>query len=395
MQELTARIPFDDRSNRQASIQDFDLSLIQAFLHEVKSDLFEESKSMSLADLSRNMLIAKGPDEELRPINVGLLFFTQKPELYFSRCWIEVVVHKDFSGKGFTETYFKGPIHQQLRDVLRFIQTTVIHEVIEKLPDRAEANRYFNFPFIAVEEALSNAVYHKSYEIGNPIEVQIWPDKIEILRFPGPIPPVDAKILQEQKRIVSRDNRNRRIGDFLKELDLTEGRGTGFPTIYREMEKNGSPKPIFETDESSTYFLCVLPVNTNFVEQASKCHKTTRILPSISTLSDLITFINQSSVGASVGVGDQVEQIENILNSQIHDKIETILDFLKVPKARTDIFIHLSLTNHSKNRARYLDPLVKYQWIELTHPSNLTHPKQQYRITESGRKLLEILKINA
>jgi ATP-dependent DNA helicase RecG len=54
------------------------------------------------------MLIAKGPDEELRPLNVGLLFFTQKPEQYFSRCWIEVVVHKDFSGKGFTETYFKG-----------------------------------------------------------------------------------------------------------------------------------------------------------------------------------------------------------------------------------------------------------------------------------------------
>ncbi len=101
------------------------------------------------------------------------MFFTQKPEQYFSRCWIEVVVHKDFSGKGFTETYFKGPIHQQLRDVLRFIQTTVIHEVVEKLPDRAEANRYFNFPYIAVEEAVSNAVYHKSYEIGNPIEVQI------------------------------------------------------------------------------------------------------------------------------------------------------------------------------------------------------------------------------
>jgi ATP-dependent DNA helicase RecG len=70
-----------------------------------------------------------------------------------------------------------------------------------------------------------------------------------------------------QRRIVSRDNRNRRIGDFLKELDLTEGRGTGFPTIYRVMEKNGSPEPIFETDESCTYFLSVLPANATFVEK--------------------------------------------------------------------------------------------------------------------------------
>ena len=83
----------------------------------------------------------------------------------------------------------------------------------------------------------------KSYEIGNPIEVQIWPDKIEILSYPGPVPPVDTQVLQQQKRIVARDYRNRRIGDFLKELGLTEGRGTGFPAIYRAMSLNGSQEP--------------------------------------------------------------------------------------------------------------------------------------------------------
>lgn len=40
-----------------------------------------------------------------------------------------------------------------------------------------------------------NTVFHKSYEIGKPIEVQIGPDKIEILSFPGPVPPVDTQIL--------------------------------------------------------------------------------------------------------------------------------------------------------------------------------------------------------
>jgi ATP-dependent DNA helicase RecG len=40
LQELTARIPFDDRINQTATIQDFDLGLMQAFLQEVKSDLY-------------------------------------------------------------------------------------------------------------------------------------------------------------------------------------------------------------------------------------------------------------------------------------------------------------------------------------------------------------------
>ena len=51
LQELTARIPFDDRISQQADIHDLDLGIIQAYLQEVKSDLFEESKSLSFEDL--------------------------------------------------------------------------------------------------------------------------------------------------------------------------------------------------------------------------------------------------------------------------------------------------------------------------------------------------------
>jgi ATP-dependent DNA helicase RecG len=75
LQELIARIPFDDRVNNQATIQDFDLGLIQAHLQEIKSDLFEESKRVPFEDLCSTMYIAKGPIEDLRPVNAGLLFF--------------------------------------------------------------------------------------------------------------------------------------------------------------------------------------------------------------------------------------------------------------------------------------------------------------------------------
>ena len=118
-----------------------------------------------------------------------------------------------------------------------------------KLKGKAEADRFFNFPYNAIEEVLSNAVYHKSYELGSPIEVQVFPDKITVLSHPGSVPPVNAEILATQKQIIAREYRNRRIGDFLKELRLTEGRGTGFPTIYDAMADNGSPKPTFDTDE--------------------------------------------------------------------------------------------------------------------------------------------------
>ncbi|MBT3801886.1 MAG: transcriptional regulator, partial [Bacteroidetes bacterium] len=218
LQELAARIPFDDRVNNQANIQNFDLGLIQAYLQEVKSSLYEESKNIPFEDLCRTMFIAKGSNEDIRPVNVGLLFFCKEPEHFFPRSWIELVWHEDYSGKNFKEVYFKGSVQKHLRDALSFIRTNIIKEVVVKHKNKAEADRFFNYPFAAIEEALANAVYHKSYELGSPIEIQVFPDKITILSHPGPVPPVNAKVMATQRQIIARDYRNRRIGDFLKEL---------------------------------------------------------------------------------------------------------------------------------------------------------------------------------
>jgi ATP-dependent DNA helicase RecG len=218
--ELAARIPFDDRVNNKASLDDLDLGLIRNYLQEIKSSLFDESTTMLFADLCKAMLIAKGPNEYLRPVNVGLLFFNKQPERFFERAWIELVWHEDDKGRNFKEIYFKGPLHVQLRDALSFIKTNIIVEHVAKSDTTETADRYFNYALAAIEEALANAAYHKSYEHGAPIEIQIFSDKMMILSHPGPLPPVNANILATQRRIIAREYRNRRIGDFFKDYTL-------------------------------------------------------------------------------------------------------------------------------------------------------------------------------
>jgi predicted HTH transcriptional regulator len=60
--------------------------------------------------------------------------------------------------------------------------------------------------------------------------------------------------------------RNRRIGDFLKELDLVEGRNTGVPVAVNVMRENGSPPPVFSTPENRDWLSVTLPVNPHFCE---------------------------------------------------------------------------------------------------------------------------------
>ena len=71
----------------------------------------------------------------------------------------------------------------------------------------------------------------------------------------------------EGKSLRSRRYRNRRLGEFQKELDLTEGRATGIPTIQDELKSNGSPKATIETDEERTYFLIDIPCHPEFIKE--------------------------------------------------------------------------------------------------------------------------------
>ena len=70
------------------------------------------------------------------------------------------------------------------------------------------------------------------------------------------------------RRLISRRYRNRRIGDFLKELKLVEGRNTGIPTILHAMEANGS-----ELDFIKKYgflgFMTALPTTADFITYES------------------------------------------------------------------------------------------------------------------------------
>jgi len=78
--------------------------------------------------------------------------------------------------------------------------------------------------------------------------------------------------------VVCRHYRNRRIGEFLKEMDMTEGRSTGFPKIYRAMETNGSPTPLFETDKNNSYFLATLPIHPAFLKDSSNSEENPNVI---------------------------------------------------------------------------------------------------------------------
>lgn len=266
---LANRTPFDDRVNHDAEISDINYTLVKAYLKEIGSSLYDAADAMDFTELCGNMNLISTLPEYVKPKNVSLMFFNPEPEKFFPCAQIDVVQFPEGdAGDKIIEQTFTGPLHEQLRAALRYIRNVVITEQVVKVPGRAEADRFFNYPYEAIEEALSNAVYHKAYDEREPIEVRVEKGMIEIISHPGPDRSVTIEGLRTFK-VRSRRYRNRRIGEFLKELHLTEGRNTGFKKILDALKKNGSPFPEFETDEAHDYFITRLFVREGFYDYSN------------------------------------------------------------------------------------------------------------------------------
>lgn len=262
-------IPYDDRPNLAADIADLDIALMRNHLKEIGSNLYQYALSMDAVQIAKDMQLIDGPPENLKPLNVGILMFSERPERYFRYARIEVVDIPDPTGTNMVERIFTGPIQRQLKDALAYLKNYALKEVTIKTPDKAEAIRISNYPYAAIEEILANAVYHRSYQVNEPITVRITPEAIEITSFPG----FDRSITDDaidRLDIRARIYRNRRIGDFLKELKLIEGRNTGFPNAKKALETNGSPVLRFDMNPERDYLSVTIPIHNYFSQQKEK-----------------------------------------------------------------------------------------------------------------------------
>ncbi len=351
--ELASKVPFDDRAHHTAAVTALDLGLIRAFLQRVQSDLFSESVHMDFTRLCRQMNIVDGPDEHVRAKNVGLLFFSRDPSEYFPQTQIDIVHFPDGLGAdSFSEKVCKGPVQGMLEEALTYIQNQIIEEKIVKNSARPEADRFYNYPYSAIKEALCNAVYHRSYEIREPVEIRIMPDRITIGSFPGPDRSITNEELQSY-HFTARRYRNRRVGEFLKELDMTEGRGTGIPKMIKELQKNNSPMPTFKTDEGRSYFIVEFPIHPLFHHRP-----------------------------ATAEVAGEVagEVTGEVLMLLVVMKEHTL--------SRSELQEHIGTKSQAYFRTRYLKPALSLNLIEMINPQKPNSSKQKYRLTKKGKAMV-------
>lgn len=268
-------IPYDDRINRIAKLSDIRRGYVEDFLKDSNSSLMGELNNRTLEDLLVSLEVANETDTDLAIRNIGVLMFSDRPDKLIPGALINLVkfnTPEAEASRDFVEKTFTGPIWKQVKDVLDYIQTNVIESKVEKIKNQAESVRFYNYPYNALEEAVVNAVFHKSYRDDSPVEIRIYTNEIVIINYPGPAKWIDMEKFVRGK-VRARKYRNRRIGEFFKELDLSEKQSTGIPTILNELRKNGSPMPKFDTDEERNYLEATIKIREGFNQNGKMSDK--------------------------------------------------------------------------------------------------------------------------
>ena len=261
--QQTARVPWDDRRAQDAEVGDLREAKVREYLRDVESGLLDEPNER---DVYRRMRITAKVNDHEAPRNAGLLFFARDPVEWFRGAKIEVVQFAaDRAGDVQEERVFGGGLVDQLRDCLNHLENLSTRHV-QKQHDRSRVRGWVSYPLPALRETLVNAVYHRSYDVDQPepTKVYLFPSRVEIISYPGPAPGIEARHFLPGAEIRPVPARNRRIGEFLKELGLAEGRLSGLRKVFRAMEANGSPPPRFEFDEQRTVFQAKLPAHPEY-----------------------------------------------------------------------------------------------------------------------------------
>ena len=268
---LANRMPFDDRGNDDIKLTDISPLLLHDYLVKVKSSLAEISLTDHMEDVLEQMDLLEAVPEGWRIKNVAAMMFSERPDRFFKQAQIEIVLFPEGREKNPNNLIevdpIRGSVPTMIEKTLSYLNTNVIKKQILKPKDREESIKFFNYPYQALEEAVVNSLYHRDWTIREPVEITVEPERISILSFSGPNHTIPMEAVQKGMSLRSRRYRNRRLGEFLKELDLTEGRATGIPTIQEELEANGSPAAMIETDDERTYFLIDIPCHPYFVNK--------------------------------------------------------------------------------------------------------------------------------
>jgi ATP-dependent DNA helicase RecG len=229
-------LPFDQHAVAGAKIQDLDLLRFrEEYLPSaVPPDVMEQNQRSETDQMAALRLIY--PDGTVTVL--ALLLLGKDARHWFPGAYIQFA---RFDGLAITDAVkdqkeVSGPLAVLLRQI---DETLAAHISIAANSSSGREVQQPDYPMLALQELVRNAVIHRTYEASNaPIKVFWYSDRIEIASPGGPFGLVNIENFGQPNVV---DYRNPGIAEAVKNLGFAQRFGLGIARARAELSRNGNP----------------------------------------------------------------------------------------------------------------------------------------------------------
>ena len=198
--------------------------------------------------------------------NSGLLFFGSNPQRVLAASYIRVLrfgVPFGSAGERGLPTFdrkFTGPLTRQIRETRTFFRESAFFKRYQRRKCGGGFIEEPEFPETVIDEAVVNAVAHRDYRTGLPIECELYSDAL-VVKNPGRIMQRDRDLpevfsLSDTK--LDSMPRNTKLLEWLKLMRDPDGGAyiqaisEGTKQMLAEMTALGLPSPLYRLSENET-----------------------------------------------------------------------------------------------------------------------------------------------
>jgi ATP-dependent DNA helicase RecG len=240
--------PFDLRSVRGATIQDVDLDLLaREYLPQaIARETLEANKRSSEDQLRSLRFLALAP--ESHPTVVGLLVIGKQPSDFISGAYVQFlrIDGTTLADPIADQKEVHGPIGQLLQRVEDILEANI--RVATDIRTSPREVRSPDYPVVALQQIVRNAIMHRDYEFTNaPVRIHWFDDRVEVQSPGGPFGQVTRSNFGQSGLT---DYRNPHLAEAMHHLGYVQRFGVGIPTAQDALRKNGNPPAGFDPQDT-------------------------------------------------------------------------------------------------------------------------------------------------
>ena len=375
------RVAFDQLPARGTTVDDLDLKELSSML----------GRSVTQASLKTLDLVTE-EQGQLVPTNAGIVVACPHPRDFLPSAWVRCarfrgVKRIDIFDRVEIESFLPQAV-ARVDEFLRkhsFLTAEFGHDVRRR--------DVWSVPLDVMRELTVNAIAHASYsEIGTPIRVAFFDDRIEVESPGGLLPGVTpASMMAGISEI-----RNPSITRVLHEMNLMEAWGTGFPGILDKLAERGLPAPEVEELPASVRVIVTIP---NHMPRIMPVPGTTRGAHVNGTHDDSASPV---STEGSTEQANRAKETDGRAKEMVEDEVgkdqgltdlrSSALTILRLadqaPASRADLLTGIGLKDAHMNYERHLAPLLARGLLARTLPDTPAARTQRYVTTDAGHQIL-------